>query len=112
MVVGAMPASMSRSSCSNLAPPSSTIHLHGFERSGLSAVTRDPVSQVAPGVVPLNQIWWALPSLLRNDDTALLGGWDWELLPQSRSTILIAAPLHSFAAPRYESWHLSLQQRA
>ncbi|WP_245502116.1 penicillin acylase family protein [Bradyrhizobium betae] len=49
-----------------------------LERSGLSAVTRDPVSQVAPGVVPLNQIWWVLPSLLRNDDPALLGGWDWD----------------------------------
>jgi penicillin amidase len=49
-----------------------------LERSGLSAVTRDPVSQVAPGVAPLNQIWWALPSLLRNDDIALLGGWDWD----------------------------------
>ena len=49
-----------------------------LERSGLSAVTRDPVSQVAPGVAPLNQIWWALPALLRNDDTALLGGWDWD----------------------------------
>jgi penicillin G amidase len=49
-----------------------------LERSGLSAVARDPVSRVAPGVVPLNQIWWALPSWLRNDDTALLGGWDWD----------------------------------
>jgi penicillin amidase len=49
-----------------------------LERSGLSAVSRDPVAQVAPGVAPLNQIWWALPSLLRNNDTALLDGWDWD----------------------------------
>ncbi|WP_246791302.1 penicillin acylase family protein [Bradyrhizobium commune] len=49
-----------------------------LDRSGLSAVSRDPVAQIAPGVAPLNQIWWALPSLLRNDDTALLGGWDWD----------------------------------
>jgi penicillin G amidase len=49
-----------------------------LERSGLSTVRRDPVGQVAPGVVPLNQIWWALPSWLRNDDTAFLGGWDWD----------------------------------
>ena len=49
-----------------------------LERSGLSTVSRDPVGQVAPGVVPLNQIWWAVPSLLRNDDTAFLGGWDWD----------------------------------
>jgi penicillin amidase len=47
-----------------------------LERSGLSAVARDPVSRVAPGVVPLNQIWWALPAWLRNDDTAFLGGSD------------------------------------
>jgi penicillin amidase len=49
-----------------------------LDRSGLSAVSRDPVAQVAPGVAPLNQIWWTLPSLLRNDDTAFLGGWDWD----------------------------------
>ena len=49
-----------------------------LERSGLSAVARDPVGRVAPGVVPLNQIWWALPSWLRNDDAAFLGGWDWD----------------------------------
>jgi len=49
-----------------------------LKRSGLSAVSRDPVAQVSPGVVPLNQVWWALPSLLRNDDTTLLGGWDWD----------------------------------
>ncbi len=49
-----------------------------LKRSGLSAVTDDPLAQVAPGIVPLNQVWWALPSLLRNDDTALLGGWDWD----------------------------------
>lgn len=49
-----------------------------LERSGLNTVRRDPVSQVAPGVVPLNQIWWALPSWLRVDDTAFLGGWDWD----------------------------------
>ena len=49
-----------------------------LERSGLSTVSRDPVGQIAPGVVPLNQIWWVLPSLLRNNDTAFLGGWNWD----------------------------------
>ncbi|WP_315831688.1 penicillin acylase family protein [Bradyrhizobium prioriisuperbiae] len=49
-----------------------------LKRSGLGDVSRDPVAQVAPGIVPLNQVWWALPSLLRNDDTSLLGGWDWD----------------------------------
>jgi penicillin amidase len=47
------------------------------ERSGLADAARDPLLQVAPGVVPVNQIWWALPSFLRRDDTALLGGGDW-----------------------------------
>jgi penicillin amidase len=28
--------------------------------------------------VPLNQIWCAVPSWLRNDDTAFPGGWDWD----------------------------------
>lgn len=49
-----------------------------LKRSGLGDVVGDPVAQVAPGIVPLNQVWWALPSLLRNDDTSLLGGWDWD----------------------------------
>jgi penicillin amidase len=47
------------------------------EHSGLSAASRDPLLQVPPPVVPVNQIWWALPSLLRTNDTGLLGGLDW-----------------------------------
>lgn len=47
------------------------------ERSGLADATRDPLLHVPPGVLPANQIWWALPALLRRDDTGLLGGLDW-----------------------------------
>jgi penicillin amidase len=48
-----------------------------LERSGLAGTTHDPLLQVPPPVVPVNQLWWALPSLLRTDDTGLLGGMDW-----------------------------------
>ncbi len=48
------------------------------ERSGLGAVERDPiVVPMQPGVDPANQLWWALPGLVRADDTSLLGGWTW-----------------------------------
>lgn len=47
------------------------------ERSGLAAAKADPLLQVPPPVVPANQLWWTLPTLLRNDDAGLLGGIDW-----------------------------------
>jgi penicillin amidase len=46
-------------------------------RSGLSGVAADPLCKVPPGTGPLNNLWWALPNLLRNDDTSLLGGASW-----------------------------------
>ncbi|RYJ02820.1 MAG: penicillin acylase family protein, partial [Acetobacteraceae bacterium] len=48
------------------------------ERSGLAALAGHPYLSVAPGIVPQNQLWWCLPTLLRNDDAALLGGWNWD----------------------------------
>ncbi|WP_119418620.1 penicillin acylase family protein [Desertibaculum subflavum] len=48
------------------------------ERSGLARAARDPLLAVAPGVAPLNQLWWTLPGLLRRDDSALLGGASWD----------------------------------
>ena len=48
------------------------------ERSGLSGTGAHPWLAVAPGVAPMNQLWWALPNLLRRNDTSLLGGWSWE----------------------------------
>ncbi len=47
------------------------------ERSGLSAVAGHPFAAVPPGIAVQGQLWWILPTLLRNDDTTLLGGWDW-----------------------------------
>ena len=48
-----------------------------LERSGLNATKSDPFTQVPPGVVPVNQLWWTLPNLLRTDDRSLLGGTQW-----------------------------------
>jgi len=48
------------------------------ERSGLADAGSHPWLAVAPGVVPMNQLWWTLPNLLRRDDAALLNGWSWE----------------------------------
>ncbi|QQS10815.1 MAG: penicillin acylase family protein [Rhodospirillales bacterium] len=47
------------------------------ERAGLAATAADPLMAVAPGVVAVNQLWWTLPTLLRDDDAALLKGWSW-----------------------------------
>ena len=47
------------------------------ERSGLAAASADPLLGVPPPVVPVNQIWWTLPSLLRGNDTRLLAGLSW-----------------------------------
>ncbi|TYP89588.1 penicillin acylase family protein [Blastococcus xanthinilyticus] len=49
------------------------------ERSGLGPAAADPlVVALPPGVDVRNQLWWALPGLLRADDTTLLGGWTWD----------------------------------
>ncbi len=47
------------------------------ERSGLGALAGHPYLSVPPGVAPINQLWWCLPNLLRDDDTSLLGGLTW-----------------------------------
>jgi penicillin amidase len=36
-----------------------------------------PWAAVPPNISPAGQLWWTLPALLRADDTALLGGWQW-----------------------------------
>ena len=53
------------------------------ERSGLERVVLHPWAAVPPGVSPHGQLWWALPTLLRRDDTALLGGWSWDQAMQA-----------------------------
>lgn len=82
------------------------------ERSGLDATATDPLLRLPPPVVAANQIWWALPSLIRENDTSLLGGSDWvgllaEALDQAASAVAgrnwgdlhrakLAHPLSSF----------------
>ena len=47
-------------------------------RSGLSGVGKHAWAAVPPGVLPMNQLWWAVPNLMRRNDTRLLNGWSWE----------------------------------
>lgn len=47
------------------------------ERSGLSVAASHPFAAVPPGIAAQGQLWWTLPTLLRNNDTAMLDGWDW-----------------------------------
>lgn len=48
-------------------------------RSGLDGVATDMFATLAaPGVAPVNQLWWTLPELLRRDDASLLGGGSWD----------------------------------
>ncbi|MBO9513081.1 MAG: penicillin acylase family protein, partial [Variovorax sp.] len=46
--------------------------------SGLARAGHDALLKMAPGVVPLNQLWWTLPQLLRANDEGLLGGMTWQ----------------------------------
>lgn len=64
--------------------------------SGLGALAGHEWLSPAPGVAPLTQLWWALPALLRADDTALLRGADW--------ATLMAAALDEAAAAPATSW--------
>ncbi|MBV1796662.1 penicillin acylase family protein [Siccirubricoccus sp. G192] len=67
------------------------------ERNGLGALAGHPLLSVAPGVAPQTQLWWCLPKLLRDGDTALLSGWDW-------NRALEAALLRAAAQPTEASW--------
>lgn len=68
------------------------------ERSGLAAAPRDPVVvPMQPGVDAVNQLWWALPGLVRADETALLDGWTWaqaadEALRRAADAVVDGAP--------------------
>lgn len=61
------------------------------ERSGLSRVAGHPFAAVAPGIAVQGQLWWTLPKLLRDDDTSLLGGWDWARMFQAALTVCARA---------------------
>jgi penicillin amidase len=68
------------------------------DRSGLRAAMRSPYAQVPPGTNAENQLWWAVPGLLRNDDRSLLGGASWEELLQLALTQAAATPLEDWGA--------------
>ncbi len=72
------------------------------ERSGLGGLAGDPLLAVPPGVVPLNQLWWTLPALLRADDAAWLGGWSWA---QALEAALATAALDPLAAQPWGEAH-------
>ncbi|KAA2212962.1 penicillin acylase family protein [Teichococcus oryzae] len=74
------------------------------ERSGLGAAGASPLAQVPPGIAPQNQLWWTLPSLLRRDDSSLLGGWSWD-------QALGEALLRAAAAETDASWGEAHQPR-
>ncbi len=46
-------------------------------RSGLEQAIAHPFAAVPPGVSPQGQVWWAVPTLLRDDDAGMLKGWSW-----------------------------------
>jgi penicillin amidase len=48
------------------------------KRSGLADAVSHGWAGVPPGVSPMQQLWWTLPAKLRQDDAALLDGWNWE----------------------------------
>jgi penicillin G amidase len=73
------------------------------ERSGLSAVASHPYAAVPPGIAVHTQLWWALPTLLRNDDATLLSGWDW--------TQAFQAALTTAARVRLQPWGEQHQPR-
>jgi penicillin amidase len=64
-------------------------------RSGLADVGKSARAAVPPGILPMNQLWWAIPTLIRRNDTGLLNGWTWK---QLLTTALQAA------APQPRAW--------
>ncbi|MDR6870841.1 penicillin amidase [Bosea sp. BE125] len=47
-------------------------------RSRLEQATAHRFAAVAPGVSPQGQVWWAVPTLLRDDDAGMLNGLTWD----------------------------------
>jgi penicillin amidase len=60
--------------------------------SGLAGLAGHPWLSPPPGVAPLTQLWWALPTLLRADDAALLRGTSWDALLRDALDEVAAAP--------------------
>ncbi|WP_088623461.1 penicillin acylase family protein [Oceanicola sp. 22II-s10i] len=60
--------------------------------SGLDRASKHAAAAPAPGIPAVNQMWWALPSLLREDDTTLLGGMTWNALIAEAVATVAAGP--------------------
>ncbi|WP_178131198.1 penicillin acylase family protein [Reyranella sp. CPCC 100927] len=74
------------------------------DRSGLRAVAQSPWAQVPPGTVAENQLWWAVPGLLRADDATLLRGASWDELLRLALAQASATPLEPWGVahrPRF-----------
>ncbi len=66
-------------------------------RSGLAKAVAHGWAGVSPGISPQGQLWWTLPTKLRQDDAGLLGGWSWEQL-------ITAALVEVAQQPVPENW--------
>ncbi len=66
-------------------------------RSGLDGAAMHPWAAVPSGLSPQGQLWWALPTLMRAEDAALLDGWGWD-------QALAAALAEAAAGPRHGPW--------
>jgi penicillin G amidase len=66
------------------------------DHSGLRAVSLNPLAQVSPGINAENQLWWAVPGLLRSNDVSMLNGSSWDDLLQ--------AALVAVGKTRLENW--------
>ena len=74
------------------------------QRSGLAGAASHPWGAVPPGVSPMGQLWWTLPTLLRADDAAMLAGWTWD-------RVLLAALEQAAAGPAPQPWGVQHQPR-
>ena len=68
------------------------------ERSGLVAAAQSPMAAVAPGINPVNQLWWTVMGLLRSDDQSWLNGATWEALLYEALMLAAASPLEPWGA--------------
>jgi penicillin amidase len=61
-------------------------------RSGLAGMAAHAWAAVPPGVSAVGNLWWVLPTLLRNDDAAMLDGWGWDDVLRAALEETAAAP--------------------
>ena len=73
-------------------------------RSGLADAGGHEWAAIPPGISPAGQLWWTLPTLLRTDDTTLLGGWTW-------AQAFAAALAEVAAGPAPQPWGMLHQPR-